>query len=95
MLALGAAEGGLASQLGKASFEGEGRPLTSASKSSPSPPPLASNAVPVRPPNATKSSLGAATLPFDGPDSSCNLLACSSSTLRERLLMSSMKDWNC
>lgn len=68
-------------------------PLTSASKSS-SLPFVASNAVPVTPPNAIKSSLMAVD-PLMEPESSCNFLVCSSSTLRDSVLMRSMKDWNC
>lgn len=41
-----------------------------------------------------KSSAGAA-LPFELPPSSCSFRVCSSSTLRDKLLMSSMKLWNC
>lgn len=72
-------------------------PLTSASKS-PSLPPVPlplSNAVPVTPPKARKSSLEPAVPALACPDSSCSFLVCSSSTRRESFLMSSMNVWNC
>lgn len=71
-------------------------PLTSCSKSSSVAPVAASNCVPVIPPKDMKSSAGpAAAEPLVTPASSCNFFVCSSSTFRDRLLMSSIKDWNC
>ena len=87
---------GVSSQLGKPLLDEPppGLPFTRASKSS-SVAPLLSNVVPVTPPNARKSSLGPATaVAPDVPASSCSFLACSSSTRRERFLMSSIKVWN-
>lgn len=66
----------------------DGRPLTRASKSFSD---VGSKVVPVTPPKAMKSSLGVVVV----PPSSCSLRVCSSSTRRERLLINSMKDWNC
>lgn len=69
-------------------------PFTSLSKSisgSSDGPPFVGNAFEV--PKDIKSSLDAFT-PFD-PPSSCSFLVCSDSTRLERLLISSMKDWNC
>ena len=70
------------------------RPLTRLSKSSSVAPLLWSKVVPVTPPKAMKSSAGAAVL-LEPPPSSCNFLVCSSSTLRDKLLIRSMKLWNC
>lgn len=71
-------------------------PLTRASKSSGlSPLVLLSKVVPVTPPNARKSSLGAAFAPLEVPDSSCSFLVCSSSTRLESSLISAMNVWNC
>lgn len=65
-------------------------PLTSASKSSSFPPVPLSKVVPVTPPNARKSSLGRAVPTLAVPDSSCSFFVCSSSTLLDSVLMSSM-----
>lgn len=88
---------GASSQLGvlAALEEPPAVPFTRASKSSSLPPLVASKAVPVRPPKAIKSSLGAAVDPLVDPDSSCNFFVCSSSTFRDKVLMRSMNDWNC
>lgn len=69
-------------------------PFTRASKSSSFPPAVLSNVVPVTPPNARKSSLGPAVPAFVVPDNSCSFLVCSSSTLLDRFLISSMNVWN-
>ena len=45
-------------------------------------------------PNDIKSSLPLALDPL-APPSSCSFLVCSDSTREERLLMRSIKDWNC
>ncbi|KAH6608566.1 hypothetical protein Trco_001912 [Trichoderma cornu-damae] len=98
-LTVAAAAFGASSQLGVlAAAEEEPPPflpLTSASKSSSLPPLVASKAVPVKPPKAIKSSLAAAADPLTDPESSWSFLVCSSSTLRDRVLMRSIKDWNC
>lgn len=70
-------------------------PLTSFSKSSSVAPVAASNCVPEIPPKDIKSSAGPAAEPLVVPESSWSFLVCSSSTLRERALINSMKVWNC
>jgi hypothetical protein len=67
-------------------------PLTSCSKSSGSSDRALLEGNPVAP-NDMKSSF-ALTFPFV-PDNSCNFLVCSDSTRVDKLLMSSMKAWNC
>jgi len=99
LLTDGDATGGLSSQLENVvlGLISPTPPLTSLSKSSSSPPPLAcSNAALLWPPKPIKSSTGTAVVDASPlADSSCNFLVCSSSTRRDSDLMRSMNDWNC